>query len=89
MHGLFRLVLVAAICFQTAFNANAHQVSDDLFRGKFIGMAIGDRSTSALLILNLTQDGKSVTRSATILSGMRIDTRGLSVQAVLPSLPGQ
>ncbi len=71
-----RLLLCAAVlllCFSTQVLAE----DAGLYDGIFTGIATGDRGTSALLTLNLTQNGSAVKGIATILPGIKVDTGGL------------
>jgi hypothetical protein len=47
-----------------------------LYQGTFTGTAMGDSGSSAQLTLNLLQNGKEVSGTATIEEGLMVDTGG-------------
>lgn len=69
----FVLVIAAAVFLSCC---SAQVATEDMYGGIFTGFARGDRGSSALLTLNLTQNGTAVTGYATVLPGLVIDTGG-------------
>lgn len=71
-----RFIIVVIICFMVNHSTQIAFASTNsgLYQGTFTGTAIGNCGTSAPLTLNLTQNGNSVTGTATIGNGIEVNT---------------
>ncbi len=70
-----QLILAAVICGLFVCGVQAASGSG-LYQGNFSGMATGDSDTSGTLTLNMTQNGSAVAGTASVGSGIKVDTGG-------------